>query len=91
VKNRYTSALADELELGVQGFQFFTFRQSSFLHQMGRRALGHIDHFVQHVVPLLGEVVAEQHQLRAAHDHRAEDEQGAHEREEGNGNTFAHY
>ena len=84
-------ALADDLELGAQGFQLFALGQRGLLHKVGRRPLGDIDHLIQRIVPLLRKIPAEEHQLRAAHDHRAEDEQSAHERKERDWDTFAHY
>ena len=84
-------ALADDLQLGVQGIQLGTLGQSRLLHDIIRRALGHIRHAVQRVVPLLGKIAAEQQPLGAAQHRRAQNQQGGHHRKEGDRNTFAHY
>ena len=64
-------ALADDLQLGVQSIQLGSLGQSRLLHDIIRRALGHIRHAVQRVVPLLGKIAAEQQPLRAAQHRRA--------------------
>ena len=84
-------ALADDLQLGVQGIQLGPLGQSRLLHDIIRRALGHIRHAVQRVVPLLGKIAAEQQPLGAAQHRRAQHQQGGHHRKEGDRNTFAHY
>ena len=84
-------ALADDLQLGVQGIQLGSLGQSRLLHDIIRRALGHIRHAVQRVVPLLGKIAAEQQPLGAAQHRRAQHQQGGHHRKEGDRNTFAHY
>ena len=84
-------AFADDLQLGVQGIQLGPLGQSRLLHDIIRRALGHIRHTVQRVVPLLGKIAAEQQPLGAAQHRRAQHQQGGHHRKEGDRNTFAHY
>ena len=84
-------ALADDLQLGVQGIQLGPLGQSRLLHDIIRRALGHIRHAVQRVVPLLGKIAAKQQPLGAAQHRRAQHQQGGHHRKEGDRNTFAHY
>ena len=84
-------ALADDLQLGVQGVQLVALRQRRLLGQILGRAAGDPHHLVQRLIAVPGKIILEQHPFRTAHQHDAQHHQGGHQREECRRDTLAHY